>query len=484
MDTRAAESLKFGSVASSTAPGDERSESVARSNVRSSDTSQNYSQTYSEGEEGVEMQDANGNESDEYDEYGERHKKYDEENGDEELEIQELGSDPYSGGHGAYHVSHERDSGLQDYAVQQYNEGGRKTTDDGWRTLCILCSCLSCVALIAMSIGLGKAATTDSAAPPAEEVVLTNPPSASPTFSPTNPPEDFTWCYESDESMALENDRYALIRSVLVDSTISTDDDFSDDASYQRKSLCWLSFGDRLELDASDPFLEQRYALATIFYGLNEPNKMLSEGWLSGRPECEWKPLVECDDRTDTRVTRLDLHGNELFGALPKEMAVLKDVTYLDLSTNQLDGDVSLVIGDWTHLEELRLSSNIFGSIPSALNAWKALKYFDISSNEVQGPIPDSLSSSTELVYLDIAANDFSGTISSQFGNLTSLETFYTHSNSLEGTMPKAVCDLRSGALKQLSVDCKPPTPEVECDLTCCSVCNDYDVDRNPWDRY
>jgi Leucine-rich repeat (LRR) protein len=232
-----------------------------------------------------------------------------------------------------------------------------------------------------------------------------------------------------------------------------------------------------LKLEASDPFLRQRYALATLFYSLGEPEELLTGEWLSGKPECEWE-MLECDPRTSSSVRRLHLQGNEI-RQLPKELAVLQYVTYLDLSANLLDGDVSQVIGDWSHLEELRLSSNNLQCMPTGLD-WKALKHLDVSSNYIQGPLPESLVLAKGLVYLDIALNGFTGTVPSELGNLTSLGTFYMHGNSLEGSMPQAICDLRYGQLRLLSADCNPPnSPEVEC--ACCSVCNDYDFDRNPF---
>ena len=88
----------------------------------------------------------------------------------------------------------------------------------------------------------------------------------------------------------------------------------------------------------------------------------------------------------------------------------------------------------------------------------------------------------TQLEFLDLAINDFDGTIPDTFQNMTSLGSLYMHSTLLEGSMPASVCDLTTDAkLKHLSVDCRVPNPEVEC--SCCSVCNDYDVDRSPFDR-
>lgn len=349
--------------------------------------------------------------------------------------------------------------------------------DDGWRSLCLLSSCVSFIVILGLSIGLGKSSRgRTSAVIPASFVMNGKPPSATPTNIPTNPPDVFTWCYESPELTALGEPSYARIRSALVSSGISTEDEFADDASYQRKALCWLAFGDRIELDASDPFLEQRYTLATIFYHYDEPNALFEDGWLSGKSECEWKPSVECDNRTETTVSKLQLSGNSFFQPLPKELMFLSDLTHLDLSVNQFDGDVSAVIGGWKHLQHLKLSSNKFTSLPSALLEWKGLVHFDISDNELAGLIPESLALSTQLTYLDLALNQLQGTIPDAFGNLTSLETLYLHGNELDGSVPESVCALRDGGvLTTLSVDCKL----VESD--CHTDCDNYDPDKDPF---
>lgn len=353
----------------------------------------------------------------------------------------------------------------------------REAKEDGWRSLCFLSSFISFVIIIGLSIGFSNAARgSKSRVAPAPVVITGNPPSASPTTTPTKPLEEFAWCYESHESTALSEPPYAKIRSALVSSGISTEEEFSNDASYQRKALCWLAFGDRKDLDASDPFLEQRYALAAIFYRFDEPNKLSEDGWLSGKSECDWKPSVECDTRTKTTTVRLQLSGNNFFGSLPKEIAFLHDMTHIDLSVNQFDEDVSGVIGGLIHLKELKLSSNRFTTLPSALVAWKDLNHFDISDNELDGTIPESLALSNQLIYLDLALNELQGTIPVTFGNLTSLETLYIHGNQLEGSVPESVCALRSGALAILSVDCELPT--VECD--CCTDCDNYNPDIYP----
>jgi hypothetical protein len=350
-----------------------------------------------------------------------------------------------------------------------------KAREDGWRSLCFLSSCIFFVIVMGLAIGLGvakrsgRSALILDATPNVNSVFI--PP---PTSTPTKAPEDFAWCYESSESVAMSKPPYAKMRSALVRSGISISDDFSNDTSYQRKGLCWLAFGDIKELDASDPFLEQRYTLAAIYYRFNEPSKLADDGWLSGNSECEWKPSVECDSRTETTVSRLQLSGISATGSLPKEISSLLDITHLDISINQFDGDISEVAEGWLHLKEVKLSSNRFTSIPSSILDWNDLNHFDISNNELMGTIPDSLTSSSQLIYLDLALNQFQGTVPTSFGNLVSLKTLYLHGNELQGSMPLSVCEHRTnGVLVTLSVDCTA----VLCD--CCTVCDDYNVGKN-----
>merc|ERR1711957_926116 len=120
-------------------------------------------------------------------------------------------------------------------------------------------------------------------------------------------------------------------------------------------------------------------------------------------------------------------------------MSVLKYIYSIDLSINNLDSDISEVVGGWVHLETLKLSANRFDSIPSSLKDWKYLKRFEINGNSIEGPIPDSLVLSTQLTYLDLATNYFNGTVPSELGNMTSLQAFYVHDNDLTGVMPEAV---------------------------------------------
>ena len=350
---------------------------------------------------------------------------------------------------------------------------------NGWRTLCVGCSCVLVIVVCSLAGALassrGKAADAASRLPPPETIYVTSAPSSGPIISPIGPPEDFAFCYESDEEMQ-NSTRYSNIRASLVNSGLSSSQEFSQRESYQRKSLCWLAIGDRLQLDSSDPFLQQRYSLVTIYYHFSEPATLIEQGWLSGRSECGWLPAVECDSRTATTVQKLDLSSNFLIGALPKEMGALAHVTYLDLSNNLLEGDVTTVIRSWSGLERLSLASNSFASLPSGLGDLKALNYFSIAKNELEGPIPSAIAQSARLEFLDLSMNDFTGEIPTLLGTMSSLQALYLHKNALSGSMPESVCSLRTLSLVQLSVDCRAPGVEVICDVPdCCTVCDQYE---------
>ena len=341
-----------------------------------------------------------------------------------------------------------------------------------WRYLFTICSVLSFIIIISLSAALDAAKNKISAGE------NTNPKQQIPTISPALPPVDVSWCYNITEFV--ENARYASLRSTLVASGISTNTEFATDDSYQRKSLCWLTFGDALQINSTDPFIEQRYALATLFYKFDEPSKLLSSGWLSGKQECNWTPMVECDVRTGSTVSKLNISGFDLQGQLPKELSSLRYVTHLDVSKNLLDGGVTKATSGWNELQELRLANNRFETVPDIIDIMSSMTYFDISSNNVTGQIPSFLTFARNLEYLDISSNAFSSVIPGYLGgNLPLLDSLYMHSNDITGKVPQSICDLRNVNLRHLSVDCGVGedlvASDVSCDVPqCCTVCNGY----------
>lgn len=90
-------------------------------------------------------------------------------------------------------------------------------------------------------------------------------------------------------------------------------------------------------------------------------------------------------------VTNIDLSKNNLSGDIPEELASLVELRSLNLSENQLAGVIPDGIGDMKQLESLDLSMNsLSGQIPNSFTLLSSLAYLNLSFNKLTGKIPES----------------------------------------------------------------------------------------------
>ncbi|XP_028127066.1 receptor-like protein EIX2 isoform X1 [Camellia sinensis] len=90
-------------------------------------------------------------------------------------------------------------------------------------------------------------------------------------------------------------------------------------------------------------------------------------------------------------VNVIDLSSNNLSGEIPEEIANLSDLGTLNLSRNQLTGKIPKKIGELRWLETLDLSSNhLSGSIPSTMSSLTSLSHLNLSYNNLSGSIPST----------------------------------------------------------------------------------------------
>jgi hypothetical protein len=90
-------------------------------------------------------------------------------------------------------------------------------------------------------------------------------------------------------------------------------------------------------------------------------------------------------------VTSIDLSSNDLIGEIPKELTNLYGLRYLNLSNNQLHGKIHEKINAMNLLESLDLSMNNFtGVIPQSMANLTFLSYLNLSYNNFSGKIPSS----------------------------------------------------------------------------------------------
>ncbi|BAT89028.1 hypothetical protein VIGAN_05269900 [Vigna angularis var. angularis] len=84
----------------------------------------------------------------------------------------------------------------------------------------------------------------------------------------------------------------------------------------------------------------------------------------------------------------------------------------LDLSSNNLSGEIPSQVFSLVQLQSLNLSRNHFtGKISREIGSMKNLESLDLSSNELYGEIPGSISSISFLSFLNMSYNDFTGQI-------------------------------------------------------------------------
>ncbi|KAL6196285.1 hypothetical protein ACLB2K_031900 [Fragaria x ananassa] len=89
------------------------------------------------------------------------------------------------------------------------------------------------------------------------------------------------------------------------------------------------------------------------------------------------------------QVTSIDLSSNNLDGDVPKEICSLIALGTLNLSRNQLTGKIPSPIGKLTQLETLDLSHNhLSGEILQSMSSLNFLSHLNLSYNNLRGRIP------------------------------------------------------------------------------------------------
>ena len=153
-------------------------------------------------------------------------------------------------------------------------------------------------------------------------------------------------------------------------------------------------------------------------------------------------------------LTELYLNENQLTGELPEEFGSLSSLTVLDLGGNQLSGEIPSELGNLSNLKELSLwtsgTGGLSGEIPAELGSLSNLTFLNLTRNELSGEIPGSLGQLDDLELLALGGNQLSGEIPSELGSLSSLTQLYLWENQLIGDVPSellAIPGLRIMAL-------------------------------------
>uniref|UniRef100_A0A2N9ENQ0 non-specific serine/threonine protein kinase n=1 Tax=Fagus sylvatica TaxID=28930 RepID=A0A2N9ENQ0_FAGSY len=153
---------------------------------------------------------------------------------------------------------------------------------------------------------------------------------------------------------------------------------------------------------------------------------------------CSWFG-ISCNQAGS--VTRLNLTNSGL--KVPIQISNLSKLIYLDLSSNNLLGEIPPQIGLLTNLEFLRLSENrLNGSIPPEVGRLKSLNLLSLHANDLHGCIPYSVGALSNLIVLHLYNNQLSGTIPKELGNLKSITNLQLSRNQLTGIVPVSLGNL------------------------------------------
>ncbi|CAN6237050.1 unnamed protein product [Urochloa humidicola] len=137
-------------------------------------------------------------------------------------------------------------------------------------------------------------------------------------------------------------------------------------------------------------------------------------------------------------MLQLNLSSNSLDGFLPKELFTGPPLSLgVDLSHNNLTGEIPEDIGGLANIVLLNVSNNLFyGVIPSALGTLFAPSSLRMEVNKLQGPIPASFERLLFLQYVNLSRNELNGTVPEFFEHLPMLEILDLSYNNLEGPIP------------------------------------------------
>jgi Leucine-rich repeat (LRR) protein len=133
----------------------------------------------------------------------------------------------------------------------------------------------------------------------------------------------------------------------------------------------------------------------------------------------------------------------------------LKNYSLLDLSMNQLSGEIPASLGSLKALKLLNIShNNLSGRVPASLGDLENLESLDMSHNNLSGSIPQSLAKLQQLTILDVSNNKLTGKIpvGSQMDTMND-PNFYANNSGLCGMQIRVPC------LEYLSPT-KPPKVE------------------------
>ena len=224
---------------------------------------------------------------------------------------------------------------------------------------------------------------------------------------------------------------------------------------------------------------ENRAALVALYNATDGAN------WTSNEALSEWHGVTT--DATG-RVTNLNLTDNNLSGEIPAELGDLTSLQILYLRGNELSGTIPSWLVNLTALRELSLWSNqLTGTIPPEVapaqdraallvlySATGGANWTDRTNWRSNEPLSEWHGVSTDEQgrgdELRLSANGLTGTIGAELGVLTHLQRLYFNGNNgLTGTIPpelENLVNLQVFDVRNTGLSCVTPGSQLHTWLT------------------
>ncbi|ETP39897.1 hypothetical protein, variant 1 [Phytophthora nicotianae P10297] len=146
--------------------------------------------------------------------------------------------------------------------------------------------------------------------------------------------------------------------------------------------------------------------------------------------------LAKIDLSVMVSLEQLDLSGNQLFGEIPAWLGDMTMLRMLSLAENQLTGDIPSSLAGNDAFEQINLSSNnLTASTLQFFDAFHRLQHLDISNNNIELQLPKNLFASGFLWSINASHNAFYGDLP-ELPVFQFLESLDMSSNLLTGTIP------------------------------------------------
>ncbi len=183
---------------------------------------------------------------------------------------------------------------------------------------------------------------------------------------------------------------------------------------------------------------EDREDLMRLYEAMGGEGWTNSRNWGTDASLEDWAGIAL--DPTTGRVAGMNLSLNNLSGEIPPEIRYFEHLEFLRLDYNRLEGEIPPEIGELTELVRLDLDGNDFtGQIPPEIANLGKLVVLWLGAGGLTGPIPPELGNLRRLQELHLYKARFEGPIPEEFGNLTQLRILEISDAGIDGPLPESL---------------------------------------------